>query len=62
MAEKFAKFRGANVVQVIRIEVNEGSGVPDEDDPITRVVYYVTLDGKVIGHDDSIERKYRGVS
>ena len=57
---RYAHFRGAKLVQVIRIEVNEGSGIPGEDDPIRRVVYYLTLEGKLLWHDDTLPRRCRG--
>ena len=60
MDKQYANFRGAEVVEVIRLEVNEGSGVPG--DPICRVVYYLTKDGEIIGHNDPTDRELRGVA
>lgn len=57
MKEKYSNFRGAKIVEVIRIEVNEGEG--EINDPIYREVYYVTKEGKYIGHESNNElRKY----
>lgn len=47
MKEKYANFRGAQKVEVLRIEVNEGDGI--SDDPMYREVYYCTLEGELIG-------------
>ncbi len=54
----FAANRGVKIVEVIRVETNEGSG--DEDDPVVRVVSYFTMDGELIGHNDPVKREYRG--
>lgn len=35
--ELFANFRHAKIIEVLKVEVNEGDGTPD--DPIRRVVY-----------------------
>ena len=59
---KYAHFRGAKLVQVIRLEVNEGEGKRETNDPVCRVVYWLTLDGTLIGHNDPEERMYRGES
>ena len=42
----YANFRHARIVEVLKIEVNEGDGAPD--DPITRVVYLVGKDGTLL--------------
>lgn len=47
MKEYFANFRHARVVQVLKIEVNEGEGTTE--DPICRVAYFVDFDGNVLG-------------
>lgn len=52
MKEKYSNFRGAKVVEVLRIEVNEGEGI--KDDPIYREVYYTTLEGEYIGHTSKL--------
>jgi hypothetical protein len=56
--EKYANFRGAEIVKVMRIEVNEGDGTTE--DPVRRVVYYVDVDGEIISHDDPDQRRFRG--
>ena len=57
--ERYSTFRGAKVVKVIRLEVNEGTGV--EGDPVRRVTYYLDFDGNILGHDDAeYEVKFRG--
>lgn len=57
--EFFANFRHARLVEVLKIEVNEGDGTPD--DPIYRVAYLVSKDGKVLGKIGSeSKRKFEG--
>lgn len=56
--ERYARFRGVRTEQVVRLEVNEGEG--RKEDPIRRVVYWYTLDGHLIGHNDPQERLFRG--
>jgi hypothetical protein len=58
--ELYSNFRGAKIVKVIRLEINEGEG--KSDDPVRRVVYWLDLDGNIIAHDDPIDRKFRGES
>lgn len=36
---KYARFRGAKCIEILKVEVNEGAGV--DDDPIRRVAYYL---------------------
>ena len=58
--EYYANFRDARIVQVIKVEVNEGEGTTE--DPISRVVYLLDFNGKVlvkIGPHDR-ERKFAG--
>lgn len=56
---KYANFRGAKKIEVLRVEVNEGDGTTD--DPIYREVYYLTLDGKFIGKESIYTlRKFAG--
>lgn len=60
MKEYYANFRDARLVQVLKVEVNEGEGTTD--DPVSRVVYLLSLEGKVlakIGPHDK-ERKFAG--
>jgi len=40
-------FRGAEIVKVMKVTVVEGEGT--DDDPVTEVVYWLTLDGGEIG-------------
>ena len=47
MKEKYSNFRSAEIIEVIKVEVNEGEGV--EGDPIRRVAYLVSkTTGKVL--------------
>lgn len=41
-----SNFRNAKVIEVMKIEVNEGDG--SEEDPVYRVAYLVTKEGKVL--------------
>ena len=56
--ELYANFRGAKVVEVIRLEVNEGEGITG--DSVRRVVYWLELNGTIIGHNDELDRRFRG--
>ncbi len=59
--EYFANFRDARLVQLIKVEVNEGEGT--EEDPIARVVYFVDpKNGQVVAKRDIIgrERQFAG--
>lgn len=59
MNEKYSNFRGVKKIEVLRIEVNEGEGIPK--DPTYREVYYTTLEGKYIGHETKYPlRKFAG--
>lgn len=49
--ERFSNFRNAKVVRLLKIEINEGGGT--SEDPIRRVVYFCTLDGKPLWNDDT---------
>lgn len=57
---KYANFRNAKVVEVLKVEVNEGDGV--ESDPVRRVAYLVSLNtGKVLAKiGENIEREFAG--
>lgn len=56
---KYANFRGVRQIEIFEIEVNEGEGT--ESDPIYREVYYVTKEGKIIGHESPTPlRKFAG--
>lgn len=56
--EKYSNFRSAEIIEVIKIEVNEGEGV--EGDPIRRVAYLVSKKtGKVLAKiGEGVERKF----
>lgn len=56
----YSNFRGARIEEVIRLEVNEGDGTAE--DPFTRVIYWMTKEGRIIGHTDDVERKFRGAA
>jgi len=56
---KYANFRNAKLIEVIKVEVNEGSGT--SDDPIARVVYLCSKGGRVLAKlGESQERKFAG--
>lgn len=55
--EKYANCRGAKVIEVIAVEVNEGDGT--SEDAIRRVLYIYSKDGKLIAQSQDIERKYK---
>jgi hypothetical protein len=57
--EIYANFRDAKIIEVLKVEVNEGEGTTE--DPIRRVRYLLTRQGKVIAKlGDDRERKYAG--
>lgn len=57
--EFYANFRDAREITLIKIEVNEGNGTPE--DPVTRVRYLVTKSGKVLAKiGEKIERNFAG--
>ena len=57
--ELYANFRGAEIYEVLRVEVNEGDGT--EDDPIRRVVYLLTKEGELLAKIGEVEnRKFVG--
>ena len=57
--EKYSNFRGFKLIEVFEVHVNEGNG--STDDPIYREVFYVTKEGKIIGHESSFPiRKFAG--
>ena len=59
MKEKFSNFRGMKKISVYEIQVNEGFGTGD--DPIYREIFYVTEEGKIIGHQSNEPmRKFAG--
>ena len=57
--ETFSNFRGVKKIEILEISVNEGSG--NAGDPIYREVFYVTMEGKIIGHQTNFPlRKFAG--
>lgn len=56
MNEKYANCRGAKLIEVIAVEVNEGNGT---DDPIKRVLYLYSKDGTLLAQTKDIERLYK---
>lgn len=59
MKEKFSNFRGFEKIEVFKVHVNEGDGTTD--DPIYREVFYITAEGKIIGHESEFPiRKFAG--
>ena len=59
MKEKYANFRSSKIIEVIKVEVNEGEGT--SEDPIRRVAYLLSLKGKVLAKiGDEIDRKFAG--
>lgn len=56
--KKYSNFRSAKIVEVIKVEVNEGEGV--EGDVIRRVAYLVSIKtGKVLAKiGENIEREF----
>ena len=57
MKELYANCRGAKLIEVIAVEVNEGKGT--EDDPITRVLYLYSKEGKLLAQTRDVERKFK---
>lgn len=57
MEEKYANCRGAKLIQVLAVEVNEGEGTPE--DPIKRVLYLYSKDGKLLAQTKDMERLYK---
>jgi hypothetical protein len=59
MKEKYANFRHAKIIKVLKIEVNEGDGT--NNDPIRRVAYIISMSGDVLAKiGDDIERMFAG--
>ena len=54
---KYANCRGAKLIKVVAVEVNEGEGTGD--DPIKRVLYLYSTDGKLLAQTEDIERNYK---
>lgn len=55
--ELYANCRGAKLVELLAVEVNEGDGT--SDDPIRRVLYLYTKDGKLVAQTKDKERLYK---
>jgi len=53
---KYSHFRGFEIIEVIKITVNEGEGV--KGDPVRRVTYWYEKDGNLISHDDHEIRQF----
>jgi len=56
----YSNFRNAKIIKVIKVEVNEGNGTPE--DPIVRVVYLTSLEGKLLAKigDEGNKRVFAG--
>lgn len=55
--EKYANCRGAKLIEVLAVEVNEGEGTPD--DPIVRVLYLYDKSGKLLAQTKDINRLFK---
>lgn len=55
MKKKYANFRHVKVVQILKIEVNEGDGTPG--DPVCRVTYLCSMDGKLLAKIGEVEER-----
>lgn len=55
--EKYANCRGAKLMEVVVVEVNEGEGT--QDDPIIRVLYIYSKEGKLLAQTKDIDRLYK---
>ena len=56
MKEKYANCRGAKLIEVVAVEVNEGEGV--SGDPIRRVLYLYSTDGKLLAQTEDEHRLF----
>ena len=57
--KKYANFRSAKMVEVLKVEVNEGSGF--SSDPTRRVCYLLSKDGRVLAKlGEDTERLFAG--
>jgi len=54
---KYANCRGAKIIEVLAVEVNEGDGTTE--DPYTRVLYLYSKEGKLLAQTKDIERLYK---
>lgn len=57
MKEEYANCRGAKLIEVVAVEVNEGDGTPE--DPIIRVLYLYSKDGKLLAQTKDINRLFK---
>ena len=56
--EHYANCRGAKLIEVLAVEVNEGDGTPE--DPIRRVLYLYSKTGELIAQTrDNFDRKFK---
>lgn len=55
--EKYANCRGAKLIEVLAVEVNEGAGTPD--DAVKRVLYLYSKEGKLLAQSQDIYRMYK---
>ena len=54
---KYANFRSARIVEVLKVEVNEGEGTTE--DPIRRVGYLVSKKGEVLAKiGEKVKREF----
>ena len=57
MNEVYANCRGAKLIEVVAVEVNEGDGTPE--DPLIRVLYLYSKDGRLLAQTKDRERLYK---
>lgn len=55
--QKYANCRGAKLIEVIAVEANEGDGTTN--DPVRRVLYLYSKNGKLLAQTEDIERLYK---
>lgn len=55
--EKYANCRGAKLIEVVAVEVNEGEGI--ESDPTHRVLYLYSKEGKLLAQTKDLDRLYK---
>ncbi len=56
---KYARDRGGKLISVVEVMTLEGEGT--EEDPMTNVISYYSLEGELLATNDTIDRKLRGV-
>ena len=54
--ELYANCRGAKLIEVLAVEVNEGEGTPE--DPVRRVLYLYSKNGKLLAQTKDEKRLY----